>query len=147
MANRMDIELTSARDDETFTWRAAGARQPRGVVPVSVLPHDSKVGDVLRAEVDVELDGITVLSVLPPKQKQEDGSKIEYIGPRRVAPGVTTTLAGRGDRRGPTGRGDRPVRRRDGERGPRPERHDGPREAVDERRDRAARGERRDQRP
>ncbi len=133
MANRMDIELTSARDDDTYTWRAAGARQPRGVVPISVLPPHSKVGDVLRAEVEVELDGITVLSVIPPKEKHEDTTnRIEHLGPPRSAPGVTTVLAGRperrggfgreGERRGPrgadqrAGRGERTPRRRDGER-------------------------------
>ncbi len=111
MANRMDIELTSARDDETYTWRAAGARQPRGVVPVSLLPPQSKVGDVLRAEVEVEIDGITVVSVLPPKEKNPEANRIEFIGPSRPAAGVTTVLAGRG-RRGREGE----RRERDGRR-------------------------------
>ena len=34
---RIDIELTSSRPDGTWTWRAAGARQPKGVVSASVL--------------------------------------------------------------------------------------------------------------
>ncbi|HLI44287.1 MAG TPA: hypothetical protein VKU92_07435 [Acidimicrobiales bacterium] len=110
MPNRMEIELTSARDDETYTWRAAGARQPRGVVPVSVLPPDSKVGDVLRAEVEVELDGITVVAILPPKQRQENAaSRIEYLGPPRHEPGVTTVLAGRRGRLGRGHEGERPA--------------------------------------
>ncbi len=122
MANRIDIELTSARDDE-FTWRAAGARQPRGSVPSSLLPPAAKVGDVLRAEVEVEIDGITVVSVLPPKGKDAPRDRIEYLGPARQAPAVTTTLAGRGDRRGrPEGRREgRPERRPQGEDGRRSE--------------------------
>lgn len=113
MANRMDIELTSVRDDE-FTWRAAGARQPRGSVAGSLLPPSSRVGDVLRAEVEVELDGITVVAILPPKEKAQGSGRIEYLGPPRPAPGVTTTLA-RGERPG------RPERRREGRREGRPE--------------------------
>src|SRR5439155_136981 len=30
MATRIEIELTSARDDDTWTWRAAGARDRPG---------------------------------------------------------------------------------------------------------------------
>ena len=125
MANRMDIELTSARDEETYTWRAAGARQPRGVVPTSVLPPKSKVGDVLRAEVEIEIDGITVVSVLPPKEKASESDRIEYIGPERPAPGVTTVLASRGRGGGGDRDGERKPRRRDGERDGR--RHEGER--------------------
>jgi hypothetical protein len=115
MANRMEIELTSARDDE-FTWRAAGARQPRGSVSSSLLPPSSKVGDVLRAEVEVEIDGITVVAVLPPKGKATPEDRIEYIGPARPAPGVTTVLSGRGERKSRDARdsrGGRETRRRE----------------------------------
>ena len=119
MANRMDIELTSARGDEGYTWRAAGARQPRGVVPSSVLPPGSKVGDVLRAEIEVEIDGITIVSILPPKEKAEDENRIEYIGPRRPPAGVTTVLASRPERRGRGRDTERAPRRREGERPPR----------------------------
>lgn len=113
MANRMEIELTSARDDE-FTWRAAGAKQPRGSVASSLLPPSSKVGDVLRAEVEVEIDGITVVAVLPPKGKTAPDDRIEYIGPARQAPGVTTVLSGKGERRGERrGREGREGRRRE----------------------------------
>ncbi|MHB8245347.1 MAG: hypothetical protein ACYDGN_08345 [Acidimicrobiales bacterium] len=124
MANRMDIELTSARDDETYTWRAAGARQPRGVVSSSVLPPHPKVGDVLRAEVEIEIDGITVLSVLPPKQKGAESNRIEFIGPPSPTPGVTTVLAGKPakrsgfdrDRRSAHGEGTREGQGRDRDR-------------------------------
>jgi hypothetical protein len=94
----MEIELTSTRD-EGFTWRAAGARQPKGVVAQSLVPSGSKVGDVLRAEVEIEIDGITVVSVFPPKSKGAVDGLIEYIGPQRAEPGVTTVLATRNERR------------------------------------------------
>ena len=108
MPHRMDVELTSVRDDETFTWRAAGARQPKGAVPVALLPKGSKVGDVVRIEAEVEIDGITVVSVLPPKEKEQPSGRIEIVGTKPPVAGVTTVLAG------PTGR--RPDRFfRDGE--------------------------------
>ena len=47
MARRLDIEITSVRDDDTFTWRAAGAKAPKGVGTKSILPDGAKVGDVL----------------------------------------------------------------------------------------------------
>ncbi|MGC9963232.1 MAG: hypothetical protein ABSE47_15195, partial [Acidimicrobiales bacterium] len=116
MPHRMDVELTSVRDEETFTWRAAGARQPKGAVPVSLLPKGAKVGDVVRIEAEVEIDGITVVSVLPSKEKDAPSGRIEILGTKPPVTGVTTVLAG------PVGR--RPENRffRDGEerRPPRP---------------------------
>ena len=67
MARRMDIELTSSRDDGTWTWRAAGAKEPRGVVDEKLLGAGAHVGDVLRVEAEFGLDGISVTAVLPPK--------------------------------------------------------------------------------
>ncbi|HUP85503.1 MAG TPA: hypothetical protein VM143_07530 [Acidimicrobiales bacterium] len=69
MPRRIDVELTSARDDGTWTWRAAGARQPKGVVASGLLYAGAKVGDVLTAEADFDVDGITITSVTPPKAK------------------------------------------------------------------------------
>jgi len=66
---RIDIELTSSRPDGTWTWRAAGARQPKGVLAASVLHEGAKVGDVVKAEADFDLDGINVTSVTAPKTK------------------------------------------------------------------------------
>jgi hypothetical protein len=68
---RIDIELTSSRPDGTWTWRAAGARQPKGVVSASVLHDGAKVGDVVKAEADFDLDGINVTSVTAPKAKKK----------------------------------------------------------------------------
>ncbi|MDQ4090987.1 MAG: hypothetical protein M3163_11900, partial [Actinomycetota bacterium] len=67
---RIDIELTSSRPDGTWTWRAAGARQPKGVVAAAVLYDGAKVGDVVKAEADFDLDGINVTSVTAPKAKK-----------------------------------------------------------------------------
>ena len=70
MPNRLDIELTSARGDGSYTWRGRGRRQPKGVIEGKLLSDIAKVGDVLRVEAEVEIDGITILSVLPPKRRQ-----------------------------------------------------------------------------
>ncbi len=67
MSRRIEVELTSARPDGTWTWRAAGAREPRGVVEGSILPPSAKVGDVLRVDADMDVDGISILAVLPAK--------------------------------------------------------------------------------
>ncbi len=64
MPRRMEIELTSARPDGTWTWRAAGAREPRGVVEGGLLSSGAKVGDVVKVEADVDLEGISILHVL-----------------------------------------------------------------------------------
>ncbi|MCU0272698.1 MAG: hypothetical protein MUE34_05635 [Acidimicrobiales bacterium] len=153
MSRRIEIELTSARDDGSWTWRAAGAKQPKGELAGGLLYEGAKVGDVVRAEAEFLLDGIEILSVLPPKgAKPRPDNVIEVIGSRRSEPGVTTTLVekrGRGGRdRGDRGeRGDRPPRGDRPDRGPRGERPDrGPRPERGERRDRPPR-DRADARP
>lgn len=121
MSRRIDIELTSGRPDGTWTWRAAGAREPRGVVDGSLLFEGIKAGDVVRAEADFEIEGITILAVFPPKEKKrKEPDRLEILGSGRAdAPGVTTQLVGKalrgGDRRGrdqedDRGRPDRPGR-------------------------------------
>ena len=52
MSRRIDIELTSTRPDGSWTWRAAGAKQPKGDVDGSMLPSGSKVGDVLKVDIE-----------------------------------------------------------------------------------------------
>jgi hypothetical protein len=95
MARRIDIELTSKRPDGTWTWRAAGARQPRGEVAGELVPGEAKVGDVLRAEAEFELEGIVVTALAAPKaaSRVEDPGRIEVVGPRRGAPGVSVSMA------------------------------------------------------
>ncbi len=105
----MEIELTSVRDDGNYTWRAAGARQPKGLVAASLLSGSPKIGDVLRVEADFELDGITILQVIPQKEHSPTPDRIEIRPERPVTGGVTTTLVTREERRsGPRRR--RPVR-------------------------------------
>ncbi len=77
---RIDIELTSSRPDGTWTWRAAGARQPKGVVAASVLHDGAKVGDVVKAEADFDLDGINVTSVAAPKAKKAAPEVLPILG-------------------------------------------------------------------
>ena len=117
MARRIDIELTSTRPDGTWTWRAAGAKAPKGVLDGSLLHEGAKTGDVLKAEADFEIEGITIVSVSAPKADgRNEPQRIEILGPSRPdAPGVTTQLVGRQERRGP-------VRRRDGDQHQRGER-------------------------
>ncbi len=96
MARRIEIELTSARPDGTWTWRAAGALNPKGVLESSVLYEGAKTGDVVRAEADFGIDGITVVSVEPPRAPRAgDPNRIELIE-RPNTGGVTTQLASRG---------------------------------------------------
>jgi len=140
MSRRLEIELTSERPDGTWTWRAAGARQPKGELSAEVLHHGAKVGDVVRAEADFAIDGIEILSVLPPKTARKEPERLVVVGTRADEPLVTTQLApkGRGGRR--DGRRDRGDRQDRGDRGARGDRR--------ERRDRTERSDRaRGQRP
>ena len=128
MSRRIEIELTSARPDGTWTWRAAGARVPKGVLAGSILSGEPKVGDVLRAEVETELEGTTVLNVAPIKTKAEKSGLLEILPSAKPFEAITQQLAGRGGGRGDRGdradrgdRRDRPPRRPDGDRPARPD--------------------------
>ncbi|MBV9659802.1 MAG: hypothetical protein JO337_01450 [Acidimicrobiales bacterium] len=100
MSRRIDIELTSARPDGTWTWRAAGAREPKGVVDGGLLPTEAKPGDVLKAEAEFELEGITIIAVAVAKSdNRPEPQRIEIVGSGRPEPGVTTQLVGRSSRR------------------------------------------------
>ncbi|MBV9412175.1 MAG: hypothetical protein JO148_11305, partial [Acidimicrobiia bacterium] len=125
MAVRLEIELTSSRDDGTWTWRAAGARQPKGVLESGVLPAGSKVGDILRVEAEQNIDGINVTTVLPPKTKSREPERLEMIA-KPEGPLVSASVTGRADR------GDRGERRGRGE-GRRPPRGDRPQRRERER--------------
>lgn len=158
MSRRIDIELTSDRGDGTWTWRAAGAKQPKGVLQGALLPEGAAVGQELRADIEFSLDGTDVVAVLPPKAKNRAEVQTLEILARPVKDDelVTSKLAGRGGR----DRGDRGERRDRGDRGPR---RDGERKGRDggggraprpdgDRRprtegDRPARGERTDRGP
>src|SRR5436305_3633702 len=119
MSHRIDVELTSVRQDGTWTWRAAGARQPKGVLEASVLYEGAKVGDVVRAEAEFELEGISISSVLPPREKKRsEPERLEITGSPSRQEGVTSSLvrrsgrADRGGRDGDDAAPDRPRRER-----------------------------------
>src|SRR5262245_8738684 len=76
---RIEIELTSSSPDGSWTWRAAGAREPRGVLDGSILPGGASVGDQLRVETEHDVDGIRVLSVVPPKEKGRRSDLLELL--------------------------------------------------------------------
>ncbi len=140
MSRRIEIELTSAREDGSWTWRAAGAREPRGTIESAILPDGAAVGQVLRAEIEGHLDGISIVAVLPPKAPRTEPERLELKSAASDQPLVTSTLAARRSgergRRNDTGRdGDRG---RDGGRreGPRRERRGGPGERGERGRDR-----------
>jgi hypothetical protein len=107
---RIEIELTSCRPDGTWTWRAAGARQPKGSLEAAVLPEGAKVGDVLRAEADFELEGILVRSTSVATPKRAEPERLAILGSGKEEPGVTTNLrtdVTGGDRSRRGGRDDR----------------------------------------
>jgi len=129
---RLEVELTSARPDGTWTWRKAGARQPKGEVSASLVPDGSKVGDVLKVEADVLIDGIEITSVLPSGRAREDRfERIELNAAPDPKEFVSTQLAPKGKRRDGDrprrDRGDRPDRGPRPDRGARPDRGDGER--------------------
>lgn len=134
MARRLEIELTSERPDGTWTWRAAGAKHPKGDLSASILPDGSGVGDVLRVEAEFHIDGIEITEVLPAKAPRKEPERLEILGSGKKLEGVTTQLHSKGK-----GGGKR--RRRDDDGEDRGERRD--------RRDRSDRpsGERRGPRP
>ena len=104
---RIEIELTSQRDDGTWTWRAAGARRPKGEVSGDLVPDAAAVGSVLRAEVDGGLDGLEILALFAPRARPEPSGRLELIG-GGAGPLVTTALVS-GSRR--NSRTDRDARR------------------------------------
>ncbi len=123
MGRRIDVELTSSKEDGTWTWRAAGAKQPKGDMAASLLYEGAKVGDVVRVDADFHLDGIEVVEVFPPASKKERSNLLELKSrPFRDDELVTEQRAprsGRG-RRGERGdRGQRGTRRDGGDRRPR----------------------------
>ena len=93
MSRRLDIELTSNRQDGTWTWRAAGAKSPKGVVNGSLLSTTAKTGDVLKVEADFDIDGISVLSVVQMREKGQRGNMLEMLASEKSFTPVTQKLA------------------------------------------------------
>lgn len=143
MSRRIDIELTSALADGSWTWRAAGARKPNGQMDGSLLPPGSAVGDILKVEVEQMLDGIEIQSIVPGREKAEDANVLELLPSEKPFEAVIETRAkrDRSDRRDDRGRRDSKRdggRRRDGKR-------DGARDSRDG--DGKSRSDQRRQRP
>lgn len=110
MSRRIEIELTSTRDDATFTWRAAGARQPKGDVATGILPEGAAVGDIFRVEIETGLDGHEIIAVIRDRAPRAEPERLELIS--REIPDdalVTSKLATRS-------KGRRGGARRDGRR-------------------------------
>jgi hypothetical protein len=96
MSRRIDIELTSKVGDGSWTWRAAGARQPKGIVDAALVPDGEAIGAVLRAEVEIGLEGIEVLaltSAKPARSPELVEGRIEVKGTPKRAPDVSVILA------------------------------------------------------
>jgi len=128
MARRIDIEVTSTRPDGTFTWRQAGAKAPKGSGAASLLPDGSKIGDVLRADIEVDMDGAVVIGISPVVKRERNVTLLTVTGSGVEFEPVTETSsdkrnrpprdkAGRGAKAGRGGKGGRGVRRerRDGD--------------------------------
>ena len=136
MARRLEIELTSARPDGTWTWRAAGARNPRGYLDSALLYEGAKVGDVVRAEAEFALEGISVVAVEPPKPPEAPDPNLINLVERPLAAGVTTQLRREARPQRPDGRASAPGRARrseDRRAGPQREaasQHDGPQSTL-----------------
>jgi hypothetical protein len=160
MSRRIEIEITSLNGD-VATWRAAGAKLPKGVLQASLVPGGPVIGNVYRADIEQYMEGIEVLSITAPKTASPvdpKNERLQLIAEPKKGPDVVVTYAakGRGPRRDSEFReaGARPGSKRpstrkdhkDGESsGPRPAR--GPRTERSEsspRPDRATRGPRTD---
>jgi len=122
MSRRIEIELTSSRPDGTWTWRAAGAREPKGVLEGAVLSGGAKVGDVLKVEADFDIDGISILSIVEGKERVEKSNRLELLAPDKPFKPVIETKVPRSERP-----------RRDDKRRPRGEKGDGPAAGGDDR--------------
>ena len=89
---KIDVEITSQREDGDWTWRAVGAREPKGSVEASLLPDNLTVGPQFSVETEHFLDGIVVTKVIEKKQESEKGETLEILGSGKQADLVTTRL-------------------------------------------------------
>ena len=92
MSSRIEIELTSEIDADLYTWRALGAKEPKGTIIKSLLPTDVSIGDTFRVEADFLIDGIEIIRVLPKREERKEQETIEILGSGDEKYGVTTQL-------------------------------------------------------
>ncbi len=109
MSRRLDIEITSLSGEQA-TWRAAGAKLPKGVVATSLLGEGVAVGTVLRAEIEQYMEGTEVVAVTAPKQASpldKNNDRIQLAPKEVTGPDVVVTYApkGRGGKRPERGEG------------------------------------------
>lgn len=113
MSRRIEIEITSL-NGEVATWRAAGAKLPKGSLKASLVPGGPVVGNVYRADIEQMMEGMEVLAVMAPKTASPldpRNERLTIIAPEKSGPDVVVTYAPKG-KGGPRRDGDR-------ERGPR----------------------------
>lgn len=108
MSRRIEIEITSINGD-VATWRAAGAKLPKGVLSTSLVPGGPVVGTVYRADVEQFMEGMEILAVLPAKTASPldpRHERVELIPTAKQGPDVIVTYApkGRGGSRREGGR-------------------------------------------
>ena len=89
------------------------AREPRGVVEGGLLSSGAKVGDVVKVEADVDLEGISILHVLADTKHRSEPERLELLGSPKPFEPVVTTLATKSRTDRPPRR-DRPPRSGDG---------------------------------
>jgi hypothetical protein len=98
MSRRIEIEITSLNGD-VATWRAAGAKLPKGVLNSSLVPGGPVVGNVYRADVEQYMEGIEILSVMAPKTASPvdpRNERLELIPTVKSGPDVVVTYAPKG---------------------------------------------------
>jgi len=135
MSRRIEIEITSLNGD-VATWRAAGAKLPKGTLAASLIPGGPVVGAVYRADIEQFMERMEVTAVLPPKTASPldpRNERVALIVADTKGPDVTVTYApkGRGPRRDGDRDGARPGGRgpkREGASSDRPKREGGPSE-------------------
>jgi hypothetical protein len=150
MSRRIEIEITSLSGD-LATWRAAGAKLPKGVLAASLIPGGPVVGNVYRADIEQYMEGIEVLSVTAPKTASPldpRNERIELIPETKKSPDVVVTYApkGRGGRRDEhhESRDSRDGARRDTSKRPSPRGDRKDRPSTGDRKDRPSTGDRKD---
>lgn len=95
MSRRIEIELTSNKGDGTWTWRAAGAREPRGLISADMIPKGAGISSVFTAEVQSDMDGIAVLAVIETEDTRTAPETIEVLGTGKRSSGVNFKGGGR----------------------------------------------------
>src|SRR5271163_141042 len=98
MSRRIEIEITSLNGD-VATWRAAGAKLPKGVLNSSLVPGGPVVGNVYRADVEQYMEGIEILSIMAPKTASPvdpRNERLELIPTSKSGPDVVVTYAPKG---------------------------------------------------